>query len=279
MRNFPSPYNVTKLSPLTTARPGRLLKQFSDTQDITFHFARGYLDSQPPPGLAEQLEGPPHLRFFQWDSAILDLFDINYATHVQKYGPLNLAKGRDIPARDASEEEKNKQPSEDDTDTPSRFGDSIMAVAPEPWSVALALEYLHNIIEDEGPFHGVIGVSEGASVAATLLVEDIQRCKAEGTKSQLRCGLFYIGAPAWKADGSRAVLGYTDGHVIDVPTCHVLGSKDVLREGAELLLGICERERALVISDEGGHRIPQDMETNELIAGWIREQERALVGE
>lgn len=148
---------------------------------------------------------------------------------------------------------------------------------PEPWSVGIALEYLHNIMEDEGPFEGVIGISEGASVAATLLIEDIQACKARQTRSHFRCGIFYIGAPAWWPDGTRAWLAEEHGQMIDLPTCHIIGANDVFRIGGEELLKICDLDKALVISDPGGHRIPQDYETNKLMADWVREREREML--
>ena len=150
--------------------------------------------------------------------------------------------------------------------------------APEPWSVGVTLDYLYNVMEDEGPFDGVIGISEGASVAATLLIEDIQACKAKQTRSRFRCGIFYIGAPAWWADGSKAWLAEEHGQVIDLPTCHVMGMNDVFKEGAEALLKICNSDKALVIADPGGHRIPQDYETNKRMADWVREQKRDLLG-
>ena len=148
---------------------------------------------------------------------------------------------------------------------------------PEPWSVSIALEYLHNIMEDEGPFEGVIGISEGASVAATLLIEDIQACKAKQERSHFRCGIFYIGAPAWWPDGTRAWLAEEHGQMIDLPTCHVMGANDVFKAGAEALLKICDSDKTLVIADPGGHRIPQDYDTNKLMADWVRERERELL--
>lgn len=240
------------------------IQQMSNDENITFHYAQGFLDSQPPPWLEEALEGPPHLRFFQWNSALLDVW---YEAHVRKYGAPSVEKGW----WGKMEEEKDA-----DDELLTLLFSEYMNNPPEPWSVGIALEYLHNIIEDEGPFDGVIGISEGASVAATLLVEDLQACKAKQIRSNLRCGIFFIGAPAWWADGTKAWLAEEHGQVIDVPTCHVMGSKDVFKEGAEQLLKICDSEKALVITDPGGHRIPQDYETNKLVADWVRFQEREL---
>ena len=157
------------------------------------------------------------------------------------------------------------------------FADYIENNPPEPWSVSVALEYLHNIIEDEGPFDGVLGVSEGASVAATLLIEDIQAHQAQNTRSPLRCALFFIGAPAWSADGTKAYLAEEHGQVIDVPTCHVMGAKDILKEAAEALLNICVADKALVVPHPGGHAIPQDYEINKRVADWVREQEQEIL--
>ena len=153
----------------------------------------------------------------------------------------------------------------------------LLKNSPEPWSVIIALEYLHNIMEDEGPFDGVMGVSEGASVAATLLIEDLQACKARNAQSSLRCGIFFIGAPAWYADGTKPWIAEQHGQVIDVPTCHIMGTNDILKIGAEQLFKICDADKALVIADPGGHRIPQDFDTNKQVADWIREQERERV--
>ena len=233
----------------------------SNDENITFYYAQGFLDSHPPPWLEVALDGPPHLKFFQWDSSLLDVW---HEAHVRKYG-LKGWWGKPGEEQDVDE------------DLLTLLFAEYIKNPPEPWSVGIALEYLHNIIKDEGPFDGVIGISEGASVAATLLIEDIQACKARQTRSPLRCGIFYIGAPAWLADGTKAWLAEEHGQVIDVPTCHIMGVKDVFREGAEQLLKICESDKAFVINDPGGHRIPQDYETNKLVADWVRERERELL--
>lgn len=239
------------------------MKQFSDEETTTFHFAKGLVNSPPPAWLAEQLEGPPHLRFFEWDLAVLDE---GYENHVRKYGIHN--RGKD-PLGMIGEGEQ-------DLEGPGELGPlSAEILEPKLWSVGVALEYLHNIMEDEGPFHGVVGVSEGASVAATLLIDDIQQCKDKQLKSHLRCGLFFIGAPAYWAETARPI-GKEDGQVIDVPTCHVMGSTDVFRDGGEQLLNSCHADKALVINHSGGHIVPQDLSINKKIADWIKEQERAI---
>ena len=42
---------------------------------------------------------------------------------------------------------------------------------------------------------------------------------------------------------------------------------------------MCEGDKATVVRDGGGHRIPQDWETNGRIAEWVREREREFVAD
>lgn len=255
---------------LTMPTSDLLMKELSDDESITFYFARGYIDSQPPQWLEEQLEGPPHLRFLQWDLTLLDTI---YQNHLEKYGA-PTRKLESMPSIDVVEKQR-----EDDELLGSFFGSTFVNDVLEPWSVGVALEYLHNIIDDEGPFHGVVGVSEGAAVAATLLVEDIQHCKAMQARSDFRCALFYVGSPALSEDGMRIMHSDTDGQVINIPTCHIMGENDIFKKGSDELLKLCDSDKALTITDLGGHRIPQDMGTNKQVADWIREQERHLIDE
>ena len=154
------------------------------------------------------------------------------------------------------------------------FSEYIRNNPPESWSVGIALEYLRNVIEEEGPFDGILGISEGASVAATLLIEDIQEHKANHTQSPFRCAIFFIGAPAWSVDGTKPYLAEEHGEIIPVPTCHIMGAQDILNEAADALLKTCNGDKAYVVSHPGGHKIPQDYETNKLVADWVRVQER-----
>lgn len=89
-------------------------------------------------------------------------------------------------------------------------------VADSRQSTREAVRYLYEIMERSGPFDGVIGYSEGATVAATLLLCE----KARGAKG-LRCGVFFMGWPPMDPEGFSLVLGDESPWGIDVPTCHV----------------------------------------------------------
>lgn len=92
-------------------------------------------------------------------------------------------------------------------------------VADSRQSTRDAVAYLYDVIERSGPFDGVIGYSEGATVAATLLL--CERAKARGERRGIRCGIFFMGWPPMDPEGFNLVLGDESRWSIDVPTCHV----------------------------------------------------------
>ena len=56
-----------------------------------------------------------------------------------------------------------------------------------------ALDYLYDIMERDGPFDGIIGYSEGATVAATLLLHEQRRFETHGIEPMFKCALFFAG--------------------------------------------------------------------------------------
>lgn len=92
-------------------------------------------------------------------------------------------------------------------------------VADSRRSTREAVAYIYEAIERSGPFDGVIGYSEGATVAATLLL--CEKAKAAGERRGLRCGIFFMGWPPMDPEGFSLVLEDESPWSIDVPTCHV----------------------------------------------------------
>jgi hypothetical protein len=54
--------------------------------------------------------------------------------------------------------------------------------------VNMMLEYVRNVIEEDGPFQGIIGASEGAMAAATFLIDHLKICRKLGSPSMLKRG-------------------------------------------------------------------------------------------
>lgn len=84
-----------------------------------------------------------------------------------------------------------------------------------------AMDYLYDIMEREGPFDGILGYSEGATIAATLLLHEQRRFEREGRLPMLKCGLFFGGWPPMTPELDGLVLADETDLMITVPTCHI----------------------------------------------------------
>ena len=68
---------------------------------------------------------------------------------------------------------------------------------------ALMLDYVRNIIDEEGPFHGVIGASKGGSAAATVLLDQLELARRSASvPGTMKCGIFFVSPPALREDGT-----------------------------------------------------------------------------
>ena len=72
----------------------------------------------------------------------------------------------------------------------------------------MALDHLYKVMETEGPFDGIIVYSEGATVAATLLLHDQKRAGILGIPSMFKCALSFAGWPPMTPDLDQIVLAY-----------------------------------------------------------------------
>lgn len=59
------------------------------------------------------------------------------------------------------------------------------------------MDWLNDLLELEGPFDAVLGFSHGASIAATLLEDNIRRSQSSGLPSMLKLGIFLCGVPPY----------------------------------------------------------------------------------
>lgn len=140
-------------------------------------------------------------------------------------------------------------------------------------AAALMLEYVRNIIEEEGPFHGVIGGSEGGSAAATVLLDQLELARGAGVPATMKCGIFFVSPPALRGDGKGWVLsgGISDDPRITVPTCHVLSDEDPLSWMSYCLSNTCQEEGKVHILHDKGHVIPHTKELMVEVANFVRQ--------
>ncbi|CAI7636662.1 unnamed protein product [Penicillium crustosum] len=121
-------------------------------------------------------------------------------------------------------------------------------------SIGRSVGYLNDIIDQDGPFDGLIGYCEGASIGAALIFDRLTR----QIPNPFKCALFYGGYAPYVSNGSKFVLADEVGTVFHFPTCHVIGSDDPMIDGCTTLLNLCDSAQATVVEGGAGHLMPQD---------------------
>jgi hypothetical protein len=129
-----------------------------------------------------------------------------------------------------------------------------------PDTMSEAVTYLDEILADqEEPYDGIVGFSQGASVAASWLSRSL-------AASGLKFAVFLCAAlvPPSKAGTAKALeesIGSLarEGEKLDLPTLHVIGERDLCFKQSERLVGNCEAKIARkVVVGGGGHNVPRD---------------------
>jgi len=84
---------------------------------------------------------------------------------------------------------------------------------PTKCQVQATLEFLEEFIEDEGPFDGVIGFSNGAAVAATYLLQDAKR---PSPQHPFKCAVFFCASLPFDLDSTPFTTSVNGAyHLID----------------------------------------------------------------
>jgi len=196
---------------------------------VSFYLTQGTVEVKPVKGFEDYSGPPPILRFLEFDG--LENIDM-------------MDRLRDFPEERTAEDTLRKL-------LPDGIG-------PVRRSLVTALAALYRTMEEHGPFDGVLGYSEGATIAATLLLDELERCRADGSEPSLKCAIFFAGWPPLMVNRDTLVLADTDSEVIDVPTLHVIGSKDPFLDGVMALYNICDSDSAMLFDHGQGHIIVRD---------------------
>ena len=199
------------------------------------------MTSPPPNGFDEFFGAPPHLRFF--DSYLEGRPDEEFFEIFQK-------------APGATPEQKY------------RVFESLGHRSTN--SVRTVLDRLRRIVEEEGPFDGLIGNSEGACVAATFLAEEWQR-KKENDGPGMRCAVFMSGGPPLRPDGQGPYLADVCGGVIAIPTLHIVGFNDPMKDATLALYHLCDQQSATIVDHGKGHMVPKDGKSCKFMIKGIRD--------
>ncbi|KAL1581637.1 hypothetical protein WHR41_09600 [Cladosporium halotolerans] len=157
-----------------------------------------------------------------------------------------------------------------------------------PTEVSKAHEYVKAAIAQNGPYDGVIGFSEGAALAAALLLEGAAG-KGPLVEPMFGFAVFFnavnvlspseeLGIRMLESDVRDSVKSFEEGNIdhgcpaldcvyalcsdaipalIAVPTLHVVGLHDVFTARSHDLIKLCKPENATVVTSKVGHELPK----------------------
>ncbi|KAI9653221.1 MAG: hypothetical protein M1821_007652 [Bathelium mastoideum] len=228
-----------------------LVKELRSDDTAELYFLHGPVEAFPPEGFEDYFGRGPHFRFIEPAKTAKGSSDI-------------LERIRHFP-KGATAEDQMRALMSGGIDMPDVDHDYGIQSAQE------ALDYLYHIMEEEGPFDGIIGYSEGATVAATLILHEQKRWYAEGIPPMIKCALFFAGWPPLSPELNRIVLADECDLIITIPTCHIIGSLDPYLAGSMALYNICDMDNAYLFDHAKGHTLPRDKETVREIGNILRD--------
>ena len=140
------------------------------------------------------------------------------------------------------------------------------------------MDYLYETMEKIPDIEGIIGYSEGAAIAATLILDEQRRFEETGRERRIKCAMFVTGRPP--IDPAEGVILADESELmVDVPTLHVVGANgtvpsppiygllwlqlmvrcrvDPFRHGAYALYNVCDPDTAVFFDTGKGHTIPR----------------------
>ncbi|KAG6286301.1 hypothetical protein E4U46_005041 [Claviceps purpurea] len=126
-----------------------------------------------------------------------------------------------------------------------------------------SIEYILDAVRKDPEIEGILGFSEGATAAASAILEEKRLWEEEGVPRQLKCGIFFAGWPPLSLKGGQCnvILADESEDAIDIPTCHVVGSDDPYIDGAMSLHSMCDQDSAVLFDHGSGHFVPREPNT------------------
>ncbi|KAI2612014.1 serine hydrolase FSH [Hypoxylon fragiforme] len=147
-----------------------------------------------------------------------------------------------------------------------------------------ALELLWNIIEEDGPFDGCIGFSQGSALLASLLLS--HQAHNPFSLPPFRLAIFICGSSALsvsEADGKWSRIDPQElerkNLRIKIPTVHIFGLKDPAYQESLNLKNMCDPRKRLEYAHTSGHDIPRAIGVTRDMARVVQKGiERAMCG-
>ncbi|PYH97607.1 putative DUF341 domain oxidoreductase [Aspergillus ellipticus CBS 707.79] len=138
-----------------------------------------------------------------------------------------------------------------------RFPRPLSDPEPDDASLLDAYDWLYEVVHEEGPFDGILGFSQGGTLAAGFL---IHHAKAYPRDPPLfRCAIFINSLPPFRMDpgGTPVVDADLEGY-INIPTVTIAGGQDPLLEFSFVLYRLCDPAKSTCVVHSRGHDIPSD---------------------
>ena len=131
-----------------------------------------------------------------------------------------------------------------------------------------AYDLMYNIIDEEGPFDGVLGFSHGGTLASGFLIHHAKTNPY--IAPPFRCAVFLNSLPPFRMNpGESPVVDKDLEGYIKIPTVNVAGTKDFVYDYSLALYGLCDPETSALLLHDKGHNIPGD-------AGNVKKMAKAI---
>jgi hypothetical protein len=137
------------------------------------------------------------------------------------------------------------------------------------------MDYLYDTLEKNPDIEGIIGYSEGATMAASLIIDEDRKSQETKRPRRIKCAVFFTGWPPLSPE-EDVILADESDYILDVPTLHVVGANgnldiyfphinqiltieitDPYRYGALALFNVCDPDTAAMFDTGRGHTIPR----------------------
>lgn len=134
-------------------------------------------------------------------------------------------------------------------------------------SVSAAYQLIYDIIEEEGPFDGILGFSQGATLATAFLLHHAEQCPLDLPFVHFKYAVFIGGAPPRTSDTEPLLP--SSGALVEIPSVHIAGKKDKEFQASIDLFNLCQKDTATFISHDLGHVIPRGADIVRMMAGAV----------
>ena len=138
-------------------------------------------------------------------------------------------------------------------------------------SARRALDFVQETIDEEGPFDGVIGFSQGATLALALLLRHSTDHPLDPPYAIFKFAIFF------SCVGIREDQNHWDSK-LGIPSLHVFDEADSISAKSTIAKELCEPGSAKLVVHQRGHDIPRDnVSVNAILAAIQHLQHRAML--